>query len=226
MEALNSAGANITESGSHKFKIEKAKNLSNMDISITPDMLEAGTLILAGVLTKGTIEVHGAIEDQLDIFYQKLIESGCNLEIKPNSCKVLAPTQDLKAVNIKTGVFPAFPTDLQAPFAVLMTQAQGISRIYETLFEGRFAFLFELEKMGAQIEMLNPHQAIIVGKTPLKGTLVASQDIRAGASMILAGLSANGTTEISNISYIFRGYDKINQKINSLGGEITLKDIS
>ena len=221
-ETLQSAGAEIKGAGTHNVQI-KGGELKNANIEITPDMLEAGTIILAGAVTKGEITVKGAIESQLDSFYQKLKEAGVNIEIYSDYVKIKPPKKDYQAVNLKTAVFPGFPTDLMAPFAVLMTQAKGISRVFETLFEGRFAFLFELEKMGAQIELLNPHQALIIGKSDLKGTLIASQDIRAGAAMVLAGLCAKGTTEISNINYIFRGYENIDKKINSLGGKIILK---
>lgn len=221
-EALVSAGAKITGKGSNFLKIQGAE-LKNINIDITPDMLEAGTLILASALTHGDVVVKGAIQSQLDSFYQKLIEAGVNMDIHEDFVHVKPPEQEYTAVSLKTAVFPGFPTDLMAPFAVLMTQAQGVSRIFETLFEGRFAFLFELEKMGAHVELLNPHQSLIIGKTPLQGALIASQDIRAGAAMVLAGLCATGTTQVSNISYIFRGYQNIDQKINSLGGKIILK---
>ncbi len=117
-------------------------------------------------------------------------------------------------------IFPGFPTDLQAPMGVLMTQAKGVSRIFETLFEGRLAYLYELEKMGAHIEILNSHQSLIIGPTPLKGRLVASNDIRAGAAMVLAGLCAEGQTTITDVRYIERGYDKLDEKLRSLGAKI------
>ena len=222
-EALISAGAKIDGIGTHNLRIKGSK-LKNMEISITPDMLEAGTLILASALTNGDVIVHGAVRSHLDSFYQKLKEVGVNFDIlSKNSVHIKPRKQDFKATKIQTAIFPSFPTDLQSPFAVLLTQAQGVSRIFETLFEGRFAFLFELEKMGAHVEILNPHEAIIIGKTPLKGVMVASQDIRAGAAMILAGLCAEGTTEISNINYILRGYEDIDKKLRSLGAEIELK---
>ena len=117
-------------------------------------------------------------------------------------------------------IFPGFPTDLQAPMGVAMTQAKGVSRIFETLFEGRLAYLYELEKMGAHIEILNSHQALIIGPTPLKGRIVASNDIRAGAAMVLAGLCAEGVTTITDVRYIERGYDRLDEKLSSLGAKI------
>ena len=121
---------------------------------------------------------------------------------------------------LKTAVYPGFPTDLQAPFTVLMTQAHGQSKIFETLFDGRLNYLVELEKMKANIEILNPHQAIIRGPTTLRGVPIASCDIRAGAAMVLAALCAQGKTDISNIKYIDRGYEKLDQKLQKLGAAI------
>ena len=125
---------------------------------------------------------------------------------------------------LRTAVYPSFPTDLQAPFAVLMSQAHGVSKIFETLFEGRLNYLFELEKMGAKVEILNPHQAIVIGPTPLRGVPISSCDIRAGAAMVIAALAAEGETEISNIKYIDRGYEKMEDKLLALGAHIERVD--
>ena len=132
----------------------------------------------------------------------------------------ILPSKKLSATSIRTAIFPSFPTDLQAPFGVLMTQAKGVSRIFETMFEGRLNYIFELEKMGATVEFLNKHQALIIGPTKLQGTPIASLDIRAGAAMVLAALCAKGRTEISNINYIDRGYDALEEKLTSLGANI------
>ncbi len=145
---------------------------------------------------------------------------GVCYELKKNSA-LIKPHGKLKAISqLRTAVHPSFPTDLQAPFAVLLTQAKGDSKVFETLFDGRLNYLFELEKMGAKLDILNPHQAIISGKTKLKGVPISSWDIRAGAAMVLAALVADGTTEISNIGFIDRGYDNLEQKLQSLGAAI------
>lgn len=217
---LNKLGAKISGIGTHKLTIEGVKSLKGGEYSITGDYLEAGTFIIAAVLTNGEVEVKGIDPHHLDSFWQKLSEMGACYEFKKNSV-LIKPHDKLKAIGqLRTAVHPSFPTDLQAPFTVLLTQAQGDSKIFETLFDGRLNYLFELEKMGAKFEILNPHQAIISGKTKLKGVPISSWDIRAGAAMVLAALVANGTTEINNIGFIDRGYDNLEQKLQKLGAVI------
>lgn len=217
---LNSMGADIKGIGTHHLVIEGVKELKGTQYSITGDYLEAGTFAIATFVTKGEVTVKGIQTDQLDSFWQKLEEVGAKFELSPNEVKLL-PSEKLRAVEtLRTAVYPSFPTDLQAPFTILLTQAQGTSKIFETLFEGRLNYLFELEKMGANIQMLNPHQANVTGPTQLKGVPIASIDIRAGAAMVLAALCARGTTEISNIKYIDRGYEKLDEKLRSLGAKI------
>jgi UDP-N-acetylglucosamine 1-carboxyvinyltransferase len=130
------------------------------------------------------------------------------------------PSKHLKAIRLQTAVFPSFPTDLQAPFATLLTQAKGTSFIFETLFDGRLQYLYELQKMGLKPKIINPYQAEITGPTKLKGASVASCDLRAGAAVVIAALAAEGQTEISNIYYIDRGYERLDEKLNSLGAKI------
>ncbi len=217
---LNSMGANIQGIGTHHLVIEGADELKGTKHNITGDYLEAGTFAIASLVTQGEVTVKGIQTDQLDSFWQKLEEVGAKFELAPHEVK-LHPSQNLQAVEmLRTAVYPSFPTDLQAPFAILLTQADGTSKIFETLFEGRLNYLFELEKMGANIQMLNPHQANITGPTQLKGVPIASIDIRAGAAMVLAALCAKGTTEISNIKYIDRGYERLDEKLQNLGAKI------
>lgn len=212
-------GAKIEGIGTHFLRIEGVENLHSAEHSITGDYLEAGTFAIAALLTGGELKIEGIATNQLDSFWQKLEEMQAQFTLEPSTV-TLHPSPQLKAVEIRTAVYPSFPTDLQAPFAVLLTQAEGDSKVFETLFEGRLNYLFELEKMGAKVEMLNPHQANIHGKTFLKGVPIASIDIRAGAAMVLAALCAEGTTEISNIKYIDRGYDKLEHKLTALGADI------
>lgn len=217
---LNKLGAKITGIGTHELTIKGVKSLKGGEYSITGDYLEAGTFVIAAVLTNGKVEVKGINPHHLDSFWQKLSELGVEYELKKNSA-LIKPHGKLKAITqLRTAVHPSFPTDLQAPFAVLLTQAHGNSKIFETLFDGRLNYLFELEKMGAKFDILNPHQAIIFGKTKLKGVPISSWDIRAGAAMVLAALVADGTTEISNIAFIDRGYDNLEQKLQKLGAVI------
>lgn len=218
---LNSMGAKISGIGTHYLQIEGVAELKGTEYTVTGDYLEAGTFAIAGLITGGEVKIEGIATWQLDSFWQKLDEMGAQYELSENSV-LIKPTEKLQApTTLRTAVYPSFATDLQAPFSVLLSQAEGESQIFETLFEGRLNYLFELEKMGAKIEMLNPHQAKIHGKARLRGVPIASIDIRAGAAMVLAGLIAEGTTEISNIKYIDRGYENIEGKLTALGAKIT-----
>ncbi|MCC6643795.1 UDP-N-acetylglucosamine 1-carboxyvinyltransferase, partial [Candidatus Peregrinibacteria bacterium] len=150
---------------------------------------------------------------------------GAKFTLEENAV-TLHPTEKLEAPTpVRTAVYPSFATDLQAPFSVLLTQAEGETQIFETLFEGRLNYLTELEKMGTKIQILNPHQALIKGKARLRGVPIASIDIRAGAAMVLAGLVAEGTTEISNIKYSDRGYENLEGKLTALGAKIRRVDM-
>jgi UDP-N-acetylglucosamine 1-carboxyvinyltransferase len=165
------------------------------------------------------VEVFDLNSHHLDIFWQKLREVGVHFELGADMVRVL-PTGKLNAVRLQTAVFPSFPTDLQAPFATLLTQAEGESFIFETLFDGRLQYLYELEKMGARFRMLNAYQAEIQGPCALRGASVNSCDLRAGAAMVLAALAAEGETEIGTIYYIDRGYERLDEKLNALGADI------
>lgn len=143
-----------------------------------------------------------------------------DLDHEKDEIVVYNSREHLRNINIQTNIFPGFPTDLQSPFALLLTQAKGTSRIHEVLFEGRLNWLIEIEKMKGYIAILNPHEALIFGKTALRGSTVSSWDLRAGVTMILAGLIAQGTTQITNVEYIERGYEDIVGKIAKLGATI------
>lgn len=216
---LNTLGAKISGVGSNSLVIEGVESLGGGTHSIVSDYLEAGTLALAAVLTRGEVTLENVNRRDLDFFFFKLKEAGARFKFNGNSV-TFKPAKKLHAVNIKTAVHPGFPTDLQAPFSVLMTQADGLSEVFETLFEGRLAYLFELEKMGSKVAFLNPHQAKIFGPTPLHAVPIASCDIRAGAAMVLAALIADGQTEISNVVYIDRGYEDLEGKLTRLGAKI------
>ncbi|MBU0667619.1 UDP-N-acetylglucosamine 1-carboxyvinyltransferase [Patescibacteria group bacterium] len=224
---LTKMGARIDGIGTHFLTINgsaadenRAPALRGATHEITGDYLEAGTFAIAGLVTKSDITIKGIKTGQLDSFWEKLDEAGAKYELKPEEVRIL-PTETLKPIqNLRTAVYPSFPTDLQAPFAVLLTRAQGKSHIFETLFDGRLQYLYELEKMGAKVEMHNPHQATITGPTRLKGVPISSLDLRAGAAMVLAALCAEGTTEISNINYIDRGYENFEGKLRGLGASI------
>lgn len=222
---LNFMGAKISGIGTHYLTIEGVSELHSAEYTVTGDYLEAGTFAIAALLTGGELRIEGIPTWQLDSFWQKLDEMGANYQLEEEAVAI-KPSPALRAPTpVRTAVWPSFPTDLQAPFSVLLTQAEGESRIFETLFEGRLNYLTELEKMGARVEIINPHQAKITGPTRLKGVPIASIDIRAGAAMVLAGLAAEGTTQISNTQYIDRGYDNLDGKLRDLGANISRLDM-
>lgn len=217
---LEKQGVKFSGKGTHNVTIKGNTKFKQVEHSITPDYLEVGTFACAAAATKGDVKIYNVIHDHLYSLYNHFNDIGLNYELGDNFLHI-KPTEKLKPLaKLRTAVHPSFATDLQAPFGVLLTQCDGISKIYETLFEGRLTYLIELEKMGAQIELLNPHQAMIIGPRKLRGTSVASADLRAGAAMVIAGLIAEGETRISNIHYIHRGYSNLIEKMNKLGGDI------
>lgn len=217
---LNRMGAKIKGIGTHTLTIKGVKTLHGTNYRITGDYLEAGTFAIAAAITNGDVHIKGINTDHLDSFWQKLEEAGVDFQLKKTEAHIKG-YKSLKAIRVlRTAVYPSFPTDLQAPFSVLLTQARGVSKIFETLFEGRLSYLAELERMGAKVELLNPHQAIVIGPSPLKAMPISSYDIRAGAAMVIAALVAKGETEISNINYLDRGYENIHKKLSSLGADI------
>ncbi|MBT3864902.1 UDP-N-acetylglucosamine 1-carboxyvinyltransferase [Candidatus Peregrinibacteria bacterium] len=216
---LNKMGAKITGIGSHTLKIKGVTSLHGATYKVTGDYLEAGTIAIAAAITKGDVKIKGINPKDLGSFWQKFDEIGVDFTLGETEAHIKG-YKSLKSTNIRTAVHPSFPTDLQAPFSVLLTQAKGVSKIFETLFEGRLSYLAELEHMGAQVEILNPHQALVIGQSKLRGMPISSYDIRAGAAMVIAALAAKGQTEISNVNYIDRGYEKIDTKLRKLGADI------
>ena len=215
-------GAHVEGIGTHTLVIRGTKNLKPVTHRVPFDYLEAGCLVIAALVTRGRLRIKDFDPDHLRIFIDVIKRMGGILKYTPEDKTMFVDGElsFLNAVKLQTMIFPGFPTDLQAPMGVLMTQAKGVSRIFETLFEGRLAYLYELEKMGAHVEILNSHQALIIGPTPLSGRLVASNDIRAGAAMVIAGLCAEGETTITDVRYIERGYDKLDEKLRALGAKI------
>jgi len=214
-------GARIEGIGSHTLIVHGAQTLHGVEHTVISDYLEAGCLILAALVTRGKVRLHGVNRNDLLIFLDTLRRAGAILKFDDDGTLFVdGELSSIKAMSVRTNIFPGFPTDLQAPMGVLMTQAKGVSRIFERLFEGRMAYLYELEKMGAHVEILNAHQALIIGPMSLRGRTVASNDIRAGAAMVLAALCAEGETTINDIRYIERGYDRLDEKLRSLGAKI------
>lgn len=217
---LNKMGAKISGIGTTTLNIKGVKELKGTIYTIIGDYLEAGTFAIAAVATGGDVLIKDFVTSDLDSFWQKMDEMGVKVTLTETTAHI-HPTKSLSPVkSLRTAVFPSFPTDLQAPFTVLLSQAKGVSKVFETLFEGRLNYLFELEKMGAHIEFLNPHQALIIGPAELKALPISSCDIRAGAAMVIASLIAKGKTEISNINYIDRGYEQLDTKLRALGANI------
>jgi UDP-N-acetylglucosamine 1-carboxyvinyltransferase len=217
---LNKMGAKIKGAGSHTIEIEGVKELHGTNYSIIPDQLEVGTFAIAAAVTNGEILIEniGPL-NHLDPILAKLLEMGVNFEVQGNNLLV-KPTKEFKPITIKTDTWPGFPSDLQAPFTVLTTQAKGTSLIHDWLYEGRLYYVEELVKMGANIIICDPHRAIVSGPTSLTGTKIISPDIRAGAALIVAALGAKGKSEIDNIQLVERGYEKLEERLKGLGAKI------
>lgn len=216
---LNKMGAKIQGAGTHTIKIKGVKKLKGVSHKVIPDRIEAGTLIIAAAVTKGEVEIKNIIPSHLDAFLNKLRQANVNFKILDDSL-VIKPTTNFDPIYIDTRPYPGFSTDLQAPIAVLLTQAEGDSRIFETLFESRFNYVKELTKMGANAKILDPHTLIIRGPTPLYGKEITTYDLRAGATLIIAALIAEGKSTIENIELVDRGYERLDQRLKKLGAKI------
>lgn len=220
---LNSMGAKITGAGTSTIRIKGVKNMHSSVHEVIPDRIEAGTYIMIGACACKSLVVENVIPEHLEALTQKLLEMGVDLKIEDESIYV-SNKNKLKAVKIKTQVYPGFPTDMQQIMSSLMTTAEGRSVIEETIYENRFQNLYEIKKMGANVE-INSNKGYIFGPTKLRGKTVNATDLRAGASLVLAALIAEGTTTINNADYILRGYEHITEKLTSLGAKIELTQI-
>ncbi len=216
---LNSMGARIEGLGTHTITIEGVDELKGTTHQIISDPIEVGTFIIASCITPGQVEIKNVNPDHLTLFLDKLEEMGVNFKKNQDSL-IVDYSPDLKAVKVQALPYPGFPTDLLPLIATLLTQAQGRSLIHDPLYENRFGHLQELKKMEADIELVDPHRAIVFGKNPLRGLKIESWDIRAGASLVIAGLIAEGQTTLDNIFQIDRGYEKIEEKLQKLGADI------
>lgn len=221
---LNNMGAKITGAGTSTIKIVGVDHLHKCFHEVIPDRIEAGTYIIIGALCGTPLKIDNVIPEHLDSLLSKLEEMGINLEIGADYVTVLDSSTKLKATNIKTAVYPGFPTDLQQPFTVLLTQAHGKSKVTETIWENRFMHIPYLKDLGADIEVKN-QTATVLGPKELKGCEVVATDLRAGAAMVAAGLIAEGKTTIANAEHILRGYEQIVEKLSSVGAKIKIKEI-
>lgn len=222
---LTKMGAKIRGVGTDTITIDGVKKLNGTFHEIIPDRIEAGTYLIFAAAMGNRVVIDNVIPQHLDALISKLEEMGVDLELVNDSIVVYGRNQNLKSINIKTQTYPGFPTDLQQPLTTLMTQAIGQSSVKETIYKERFKHCAELNKMGADILETGYAQSYINGNTKLKGTKVQATDLRCGAALVLAGLIADGVTEISDIYHIDRGYDEIDLKLNELGAKIWRESI-
>jgi len=215
---LNKMGAKVKGLGTDLIEIEGVKKLHGVDYAIIPDRIEAGTYMIAAAITGGDVLIEKADPLLLKPLIVKLEEAGVRIELEKNLIKVTGPDR-VKAVDIKTLPFPGFPTDMQPQFMALSCVAKGTSVITETVFENRFVHTGDLIRMGADIKV-EGHSAIIKGVKELSAAPVMASDLRGGAALVLAGLVSEGTTELSRIYHLDRGYVKLEEKLNSLGADI------
>lgn len=225
IDFFKKAWADINISYNHKIEINWVKELAkNIEFRIINDYIESGTFVIFGALTsKEYIDINNARIQDLTCFLEKCREAWVKMEDLWNDKLRVYRSDNLKAVKFQTNIFPGFPTDLQSPFAILLTQADGISKIQEIMFEWRLNYLVEIEKMKWHPAMLNPHEALIFGKTKLSASTVSSWDLRAWVAMIIAWLIATGDTYITNVEYIKRWYEDIIGKMQKLW--VTIEDV-
>jgi len=215
---LNRMGADIRDAGTSVMTIVGVSKLTPVTASIIPDRIEAGTLMTAAALTRGDITLRGCDPGHLEAVMHKLKLAGADISVNGTAIRVKGP-DCIKSVDVKTQVYPGFPTDMQAQFMVLMSAAQGLSMIAETIFENRFIHVSELKRMGADIT-ISGDTALIKGVPALSAAPVMASDLRASASLILAGLVAKGRTEVNRVYHLDRGYEGLDKKLAALGAII------
>ena len=216
---LIAMGANIQGAGTDKIVIQGVKRLRGTTYDVLPDRIEAGTYLVAGAITRGHVRIKSVRPDHLDAVLAKLEEAGATVGVGDNWIEVDMRGRRPKAVDVRTAPYPAFPTDMQAQFAALNTVADGVGTIIETIFENRFMHMLEMRRLGAEIR-LEGNTAIIRGVERLTAAPVMATDLRASASLVLAGLIAEGRTDIERIYHIDRGYEAIEEKLAQLGAQI------
>ena len=218
-DCLNRMGAKITGAGTTTITIEGVDTLKGTDYQVLPDRIETGTFLVAAAITRGNIRVRDTRPELVDSVLQKLREAGAKIVVGDDWISLDMQGKRPKAVDIYTAPYPAFPTDMQAQFTALNAVAQGVGVVTETIFENRFMHVHELQRMGAKIK-LEGNTAICTGSKKLTGAPVMATDLRASASLVLAGLVAEGETLVDRIYHIDRGYQNIEEKLAGLGGEI------
>jgi len=217
-DVLNQMGADIKGAGTSEMTIKGVSSLNPVSVSIIPDRIEAGTFMVASALTDGDVTLTGCRSDHLEAVIHKLSLTGAKVVVDGKNMRVQGPDK-IKSIDVKTLPYPGFPTDMQAQFMVLMSVASGISIISETIFENRFIHVSELRRMGAQIK-ISGNSALVQGVKKLSGAPVMASDLRASASLILAGLVARGKTEVNRVYHLDRGYQSIEAKFAKLGAAV------
>jgi len=223
IEFLQKMGAQVERTAPNRIEIEGRRRLRGADHSVVPDRIEAGTFIAAAGVTRGHVTLESAPCDHLGAFLGVMSDLGVSIGCGEGTIEVDARSADLEPLHrrdIETQPYPGLATDLQPPTCVLLTQAAGVSNVHESVFEDRLEWLGELRRMGANVEIADQHHAVIRGPTPLHGAEVEIGDLRAGASLILAALAADGTTTICGAHHVHRGYEKIDAKFLELGARI------
>ncbi len=215
---LNKMGAHVSGAGSDVITIDGVDTLKPVDHAIIPDRIEAGTLLVAAAITGGDVLVRHAVPEHLEPVIQKLREAGCKITTEPGGIRCVGPAR-IKAVDIKTKEHPGFPTDMQAQLMALLSTAHGTSVITENIFENRFMHVAELARMGADIQVEGA-TAVVRGRERLSGAPVMATDLRASASLVLAGLHAEGKTTVSRVYHLDRGYERLEKKLRGLGAKI------
>ena len=217
---LNKMGAKIKGVGTDRIEITGVKKLSDISYNIMPDRIEAGTYLIAGAITGGKVKIVNAKPEHIEPILNKLEETGCKLIIEKDSVEIVPPKK-VKAVDIKTMPYPGFPTDMQSIFVSLLSTAKGTSIVTENIFENRYKYVQELNRMGTKIKV-EGRSAIIKGTKKIQGANIFATDLRGGAAMVIEALIAKGTTQIDNVDYILRGYEDIDKKLIKLGAYIQL----
>ena len=215
---LNSMGARVKGAGTDTIRIAGRQRLHGSVYTVIPDQIETGTLMIAAAATRGDVVIRGCIPTHMEALTAKLLEMGVQVSDMDDAIRVRT-VRGHRAVNIKTQEYPGFPTDLQQPMSALLTRASGDSIVIETIFESRFKHLNEMQRMGAQVRILE-QTAIIEGVSELYGAPVTATDLRAGAALVVAGLMAKGVTEIYEPEFIARGYEHMEEKLRALGADI------
>lgn len=221
---LNSVGAQITGAGTPTITIRGVKKIRGGNFTIIPDRIETGTFAILSAATRSPLTITHCRPEHIQVLLMIFKQMGIGFEIGKDWLKITTFPKKLPAYDIKTHEYPGFPTDLQSPFTVLMTQAHGASLIHETIYDRRLLFTDMLTQMGANITMCDPHRVVIQGPTPLTGKSLTSPDLRAGIAMLIAGMIAEGTTKIDNIYQIERGYERIEERLRGIGVSIKRAD--